>query len=128
MTETEAETCQQWRGMDGRTAFHLIERHADGWEDIAMMMGAWHRANTEDDKADAAEAERAECAELLRLSNSELLLLAGEMTAQELRTAQAVLKNRADAIMNRPTLKVNGLSRFWRSSISTDGLGTGSEK
>lgn len=46
MTENEAETCQKWAGMDGVTAFHLIERHADGWEDIAMMMGAWHRANT----------------------------------------------------------------------------------
>ena len=51
MTETEAETCQQWRGMAGNTAFHLIERHADGWEDIAMMMEAWHRANTEELRA-----------------------------------------------------------------------------
>ena len=108
MTEHEAETCQQWRGMDGSTAFHLIDRHADGWEDIAMMMGAWHRANLADDRADAASDERAECAKLLRLSNTELLLLAGEMTAQELRTVQAVLKNRAAFIMDRPNVELTG--------------------
>lgn len=108
MTETEAATCQQWRGMDGRTAFHLIERHADGWEDIAMMMGAWHRANLADDRADAAADERAECAQLLRLSNTELLLLAGEMTVQELRTVQAVLTNRAEVIMGRPNVALRG--------------------
>ncbi len=102
MTEHEAETFQQWCGMDGYTAFNLIERHADGWEDIAMMMGAWHRANLADDKADAAEDERAACAKLLDLSASELQLLAGEMTAQELRTVKAVLRNRAAAIMERP--------------------------
>lgn len=39
-----------------------------------------------------------ECAKLLELSTQELLLLAGEMTAQELRTVKAVLKNRAAAI------------------------------
>ena len=111
MTETEAKTFQQWRGMDGRTAFHLIERHADDWEDIAMMMGAWHRANLEDDRAEAAEDERIECAKMLRLSNTELLLLAGEMTAQELRTVQAVLKNRADAIMERLSVNYPNLSR-----------------
>ncbi len=108
MTEHEAETCQQWRGMDGRTAFHLIERHADGWEDIAMMMGAWHRANAVDDKAEAAEDERTECAKLLDLSTSELQLLAGEMTAQELRTVKAVLRNRAAAIMERPNVELRG--------------------
>ncbi len=94
--------------MDGYTAFNLIERHADGWEDIAMMMGAWHRANLADDKADAAEDERAACAKLLDLSASELQLLAGEMTAQELRTVKAVLRNRAAAIMERPNVKSEG--------------------
>lgn len=70
MTETEAETCQQWRGMDGVTAFHLIERHADGWEDIDMMMGAWHRANTEDDKADADAEIRRLRAALIELEDA----------------------------------------------------------
>ena len=121
MTENEAETCQQWRGMDGRTAFHLIERHADGWEDIAMMMGAWHRANLADERADAAGDERAECAKLLRLSNTELRLLAGEMSAQELRTVQAVLKNRAAVIMERPNDLGNRRAAFG-ASVLTDGL------
>ena len=38
------------------------------------------------------------------MSNAQLLLLAGEMTAQELRTVQAVLKNRAKVLRN-PALR-----------------------
>lgn len=45
-----------------------------------------------DADADAAVAyERAECAKLLSMSNASLMLMAGEMTASELRTTQAVL-------------------------------------
>ncbi len=46
MTVEEARTFQQWAGMDGATAWHLIERHADGWGDVASMMNAWLRANS----------------------------------------------------------------------------------
>lgn len=35
--------------------------------------------------------ERERCAKMLDLNSSELLLMAGEMTAQELRTVKAVL-------------------------------------
>lgn len=38
-----------------------------------------------------AAKEREACAKLLELSTSELLLMAGEITAQELRTVKAVL-------------------------------------
>ena len=31
--------------MDGATAFHLIERHAEGWNDVGTMMNAWLEAN-----------------------------------------------------------------------------------
>ena len=37
---------QKWAGMDGAIAFHLIERHADGWNDIRKMMEEWLSANT----------------------------------------------------------------------------------
>ena len=37
---------QDWAGMDGATAWHLIDRHADGWADVAKMMGEWLAANT----------------------------------------------------------------------------------
>jgi hypothetical protein len=47
-------------------------------------------------EADAVARERA--ARLLELSPPELRLLAGEMTAQEMRTVQAVLRNRAAVI------------------------------
>lgn len=45
MTREEADNYQEWRGMDGAIAFHLIDRHAEGWDEIAMMMDAWRRAN-----------------------------------------------------------------------------------
>jgi len=45
MTKEEAATFQDWRGMDGACAFHLIERHANGWGDTARMMEAWLAAN-----------------------------------------------------------------------------------
>ncbi len=45
--------------------------------------------------------ERDACARMLELRDSELLLMAGEMTAQELRTVKAVLAQRASAIRMR---------------------------
>lgn len=47
MTREEAQTFQSWKGMDGACAFHLIERHANGWGDVARMMDAWLAANRE---------------------------------------------------------------------------------
>lgn len=48
------------------------------------------------------EAMRQRAADLLDLKPSKLRLMAGEMTAQEIRTAQAFLKNRAAAIAALP--------------------------
>lgn len=45
MTKEEAQAKQDWKGMDGAIAFHLIERHADGWNQIGEMMDAWLEAN-----------------------------------------------------------------------------------
>ncbi|MBK5203834.1 MAG: hypothetical protein JJD98_00045 [Polaromonas sp.] len=42
---TVPDNMQDWSGMDGATAFHLIERHADNWADTAKMMGEWLAAN-----------------------------------------------------------------------------------
>ncbi len=36
---------QDWRGMDGETAYMLINRHANNWNDVREMMGAWLAAN-----------------------------------------------------------------------------------
>ena len=43
---TVEDNSQYWAGMDGATAWHLIDRHADGWADVAKMMGEWLAANT----------------------------------------------------------------------------------
>jgi hypothetical protein len=42
---TVEDNSQDWAGMDGATAWHLIDRHADGWADVAKMMGEWLAAN-----------------------------------------------------------------------------------
>ena len=42
---TRPENSQDWAGMDGATAFHLIERHSDNWSDAHMMMDEWRLAN-----------------------------------------------------------------------------------
>jgi hypothetical protein len=47
-------------------------------------------------RASAAQLER--CASAMELSRSQILLMAGEMTAQEMRSVQAVLTNRARVI------------------------------
>lgn len=41
-------TEQNWKGMDGATAWHLIDRHGEGWEGIAKMMDEWRIANNAD--------------------------------------------------------------------------------
>ena len=43
--DAESDAAQNWKGMDGAIAWHLIERHADGWGDVGAMMNAWLRAN-----------------------------------------------------------------------------------
>lgn len=62
--------------------------------------------------AEAANA-REECAQLLEISTAELLLLAGEMTAQELRTVKAVLAQRARAIraLETPSDRLDAATR-----------------
>lgn len=42
---TIEDNSQSWAGMDGATAWHLIDRHADGWNDVAKMMREWLEAN-----------------------------------------------------------------------------------
>ena len=45
MTPEEADKEQNWLGMDGATAWHLIDRHADNWNEVGELMNAWMRAN-----------------------------------------------------------------------------------
>lgn len=58
MTKEEAKTFQRWAGMDGACAFHLIERHANGWGDVALMMDAWLAANRETPNAEVTGRPR----------------------------------------------------------------------
>ena len=44
-TDRDWSKAQDWKGMDGATAFLLINRHSDGWGDVGAMMNAWLAAN-----------------------------------------------------------------------------------
>lgn len=45
-TDRDWTEAQAWAGMDGTTAYWLIQRHADGWGDAGAMMEAWQAANS----------------------------------------------------------------------------------
>lgn len=36
---------QDWKGMDGAIAWHLIGRHAENWVDTGKMMDEWLASN-----------------------------------------------------------------------------------
>lgn len=66
MTPQEADEYQDWRTLDGATAWHLIDRHADNWNEVGEMMDAWLRARTKP----AIQAERERCAKLVETSGA----------------------------------------------------------
>ena len=43
--KSPAPAMRDWRGMDGAAAWHLIDRHAEGWAEVGAMMEAWRLAN-----------------------------------------------------------------------------------
>lgn len=53
---TIPDNTQNWAGMDGAIAWHLIDRHADGWGDVGKMMGEWLAANQAAQQAAQATA------------------------------------------------------------------------
>lgn len=66
------------------------------------QLDAWLECNNENDvrlvMKGVLQAQRETSAKLLEMSSQELLLMAGEMTAQELLTVRAVMKNRATVV------------------------------
>lgn len=76
------------RAIAAAAALDGDEYHADkGWLERMVAL--------------VANSEVEACASLLEVSNSGLRLMAGEMTAQELRTAQAILAAKASEIRRR---------------------------
>lgn len=52
---------QNWRGMDGTTAYWLIQRHADGWPDVEKMMTEWLEANRPQAREPLTDEEIIKC-------------------------------------------------------------------
>ena len=93
-------------GAKGETRRH---QEAEGGMSYPYHMGLWDKAQHEARMLAtvriATMKERDACARMLELRDSELLLMAGEMTAQELRTVKAVLAQRASAIRMRSNVQ-----------------------
>jgi len=86
MTPQEADSAQHWSGMDGATAFHLIERHANDWNEAGEMMNAWLRSNVAQALDDVADEEPINGNELAKV-----------------RVMMAANRVRSNAGNNRPT-------------------------
>jgi hypothetical protein len=60
---TVPDNMQDWKGMDGTTAWHLIERQADNWADVGKMMGEWLTKNQAAQPAQVPPAHDSDCAQ-----------------------------------------------------------------
>ena len=76
-----------------RVAAVIEKSIAEATQDLRADRDSWiqQASDRAQDALDLVAAERERCARMLLRSNSALLLMAGEMTARELRTVQAVL-------------------------------------
>lgn len=84
-----------------RDALRAIQKLS---QNVAKLRAEILQARAEGERAGKI-AMREQSAALLDLNINQLLLMAGEMTAQELRTVRAVLRNRAATIR---AMKVEG--------------------
>lgn len=90
---------QNWKGMDGVIAYHLIERHADSWPDVGAMMNAWLAANIPAPPASPASKPTGEDYEkaIATIENSLTHTTHSYWEAAKyiLRTAEAIARQRA---------------------------------
>jgi hypothetical protein len=56
MTDEEADKAQSWRKISPQVAWHLIERHSEGWDDINTLMAAYVRAHINAEREAIIEA------------------------------------------------------------------------
>ena len=89
---------QDWKGMDGAIAFHLIDRHAEDWAHSGKMMREWREANESDD----LETLRQRVQEL-ESQNIELQMNLADTEALELGTGE---------VLERTRLRIAELERF----------------
>lgn len=45
---------QDWRGIDGAAAWHLIDRKAENWSEVGLLMDAWRVANQPASESESA--------------------------------------------------------------------------
>lgn len=101
MTPEQADEAQDWKGMDGATAYFLIERHADNWTEAGLMMEAWRNANSDAAFAAGVREGRERAARYVEAERDRVLALQDGCIPevdQQLRTTAALLPDIAAAI------------------------------
>lgn len=83
-------TDQEWARHDGAIAFHLIERHADNWNDAGNMMEAWARARVSGRSPDSTEKLATPPAAQAREAQTVFGIPAHEMTPEQHARAASV--------------------------------------
>ena len=73
---------QDWTGLSGATAWHLAERHGEGWAGIGAMMEAWRDAEVQRITAGLA-ADLARAQEQAQAERDELAARLAEIEAAE---------------------------------------------
>ena len=107
MTPEEADKAQNWLGMDGATAWHLIDRHADNWNEVGELMNSWLRANV--------LAEREACAKACEDFDFN--------KREEIEPPRTLPRYCAAAIRKRSNAELRGAKPIGEASLSNDVLG-----
>ncbi len=68
--DDDSDAEQHWDKLDGATAWHVIDRHADNWSEIGAQMEAWGRARF--GQAAPASPEPASTIDLMRKALTEI--------------------------------------------------------
>lgn len=107
MTTEEADKMQEWAGMDGAIAWHLIDRNADNWNEAGEMMNAWLRANggghrvPSEDKIAELEAKLQQMNSLCEFNERTMSDVASKYEALEAQNAALLVAIEAkDAALN----------------------------
>ena len=90
---------QDWSTVDGAAAWHLIDRHGEGWGNIGAMMDAWRDAHPELARlrAELADYKRRARHAVSFLAQAEAVCSANAVDIRQLRVEVEQLQSHLDA-------------------------------
>ena len=121
---------QEWKGMDGAIAFHLIDRHAENWAHSGKMMREWREAN----ESDELEQLRQRVAELKAERDAALVesrdacIGLNDFFGKEITTLKSALREAKDALQSKHTVGCRAWQAERGKAIATIVTAIGEEK